>query len=78
MSKPKPASDKRVVKISRNEMQEALIMYAAGKSQTKYPLKHSIELNGILTLMGGNEDDELFCTVTLEHLPNVTPIGKNK
>lgn len=78
MSKPKPASDKRVVKISRNEMQEALIMYAAGKSGTKYPLKHSIELNGILTLMGGNEDDELFCTVTLEHLPNVTPIGKNK
>jgi len=63
------------VTISRDELNEAIIMYAAGKARMKYPLKHSVKINGILTLMG-SDDDDLFCTVTLEHLDNVTPIGK--
>ncbi len=66
------------VTITRAEMQEALVLYAAAKSGTKYPLKRHIEINGSLTLMGGDEDEDKFCTVTLEHMPNVTPIGKRK
>lgn len=66
----------RKVTISRHELNEAIIMYAAGKSGMKYPLKHSVEINGVLTLMGGDSDAELFCTVTLEHLDNVTPLRR--
>lgn len=64
------------VPISRAELNEAIIMYAAGKSGMKYPLKHSVEINGILTLMGGDDDGDTFCTVTLEHLENVIPMVK--
>ncbi len=66
------------VTISRDELHEALVMYAAGKSGMKYPLRHSIKLNGSLVLMGSDADEDKFCTVTLEHLANVVPLkGKN-
>lgn len=69
-------SDPVKVTISRHELNEAIIMYAAGKAHMKYPLKHSVEINGILTLMGGDDEADTFCTVTLEHLENVTPLRK--
>lgn len=41
--------NKRSVTLSRQELNEAIIMYAAGKARMKYPLKHSVEINGVLT-----------------------------
>lgn len=71
-------SQPREVTISRTELHEALVMYAAGKSGMKYPLRHSIKLNGSMVLMGSDADEDKFCTVTLEHLANVVPLkGKD-
>lgn len=63
------------VTITREEMQQAIVYFAARKSGTPYPLKHTITLNGSLVLMGGDGTDN-FCTVTIEHLANVTPIRR--
>lgn len=49
---------------------------AAVRSGTAYPLLHTVELNGSVMMMGGDGDENHFCTVTLEHLDNFVPLKR--
>lgn len=62
-------SDPVKVYLSRDEVRDALICYAAHKSGVAYPLRHRVEFNGIMMHLGS--DDEALCVVELEHLGNV-------
>ena len=68
-------SDPVTVELTQEEFTEALVMFAAYKSGMKYPLRHKLDFNGSMMLMG-RDDSDRFLTITLEHLENVVPIGK--
>jgi hypothetical protein len=62
------------VYLSRDDVRDALVYYAAQKSGVKYPLRHRVEFNGIMMHIGS--DDEALCIVELEHLDNMEPIRR--
>ena len=57
------------VYLTRDEVRDALVAYAAQKSRTPYPLRHRVEFMGIMMHLGS--EDEALCAVELEHLENV-------
>jgi hypothetical protein len=62
------------VELSREEVRQALVEYAARKADVVGPFRHSVRINGLWTLMG---DGPPPVVVTLERLAMVKVDSKN-
>jgi len=63
-------SERKSLSFGKQELQEALIEYAARHLGVPFPLRHEIEVHGQIMATG-----ESICTVTLEHIENVVVLS---